>query len=67
MLKRLDANRLVRPRKPPTGKQTDVAKPTRSKISRQKIEKDLEEGYLANAASARVVAEEMMGAEADFS
>lgn len=33
---------------------------------RQKLEKDLAEGYIANADSARAIAEEMMGAETDF-
>jgi metal-responsive CopG/Arc/MetJ family transcriptional regulator len=33
----------------------------------QKLEKELTEGYIANAASARVVADEMTGAETDFS
>jgi metal-responsive CopG/Arc/MetJ family transcriptional regulator len=32
----------------------------------QKLERDLAEGYLANADSARIIAEHMMGAEADF-
>lgn len=33
---------------------------------RQKLEKELAEGYIANAASARILAEEMMGAETDL-
>jgi metal-responsive CopG/Arc/MetJ family transcriptional regulator len=36
-------------------------------LQRQKLEKDLEAGYIANAASARAVVDDMMGAEADFS
>jgi hypothetical protein len=32
-----------------------------------KLEEDLEAGYIANDASARAVADDMMGAEADFS
>jgi metal-responsive CopG/Arc/MetJ family transcriptional regulator len=33
---------------------------------RQKLEKELAEGYIANAGSARALAEDMMGAERDF-
>lgn len=33
---------------------------------RQKLERELAEGYIANAASARIVAEEMMTAETDL-
>jgi metal-responsive CopG/Arc/MetJ family transcriptional regulator len=33
---------------------------------REKLEKELAEGYIANADSARVLAEEMMGAETDL-
>jgi len=53
-------------RKTSTGKQPHIPNATGSKTSRQKLEKDLEQGYLANAASARIVAEEMMSAEADL-
>jgi metal-responsive CopG/Arc/MetJ family transcriptional regulator len=35
-------------------------------LNHQKLGKQLAEGYIANAASARVVANEMMGAETDF-
>ena len=35
-------------------------------MDREKLEKELEEGYLANAASALVVANELMGAETDL-
>jgi len=35
-------------------------------LRRRKLEIELEEGYRANAASARLIAEEMAGAEADF-
>ena len=35
-------------------------------LQRRKLERELAEGYAANAASARVTAEEMMGAETDF-
>ena len=37
-----------------------------AELHRQKLEKKLAEGYAANAASARIVAAEMMGAEADL-
>jgi len=33
---------------------------------RRKLEKELADGYVANAASARIVADEMMGAEEDL-
>ena len=38
---------------------------TRFQSSRQKLKNDLREGYLANAASARAVAEKMMSAEVE--
>jgi hypothetical protein len=74
MPKRLDkgegppkVNRSVHPlRKLSTGKRAHAPSATQPKTSRQKLEKDLEEGYLANAASARAVAEGMMGAEVDL-
>ncbi len=47
-----------------TSKREHRPKESRSKASR--LEKDLEIGYLANAASARAVVEEMMSAEADL-
>lgn len=36
------------------------------KLQRQKLEKELAEGYAANAASASAIANDMMGAERDF-
>jgi metal-responsive CopG/Arc/MetJ family transcriptional regulator len=36
------------------------------KLQRQKLEKELAEGYVANAASARVLADELMAAERDL-
>ncbi len=33
---------------------------------RQKLEQELAEGYIANAVSSRILAEEMMGAETDL-
>jgi metal-responsive CopG/Arc/MetJ family transcriptional regulator len=35
-------------------------------LHRQKLNRELEEGYVANATSARAIAEEMMGAEPDL-
>ena len=36
------------------------------RLQRQKLEKELAEGYVANAASASAIANDMMGAERDF-
>ena len=37
-----------------------------AEMDRRKLEKELEEGYLANAASSLAVANELMGAETDL-